>query len=216
LSNVEAIGHDRAMTLSQQIAPPQGAVPDAVQAQALARSLLGEVGTRWEHVRMAGSTAARLAVLFDEHEAALLQAAATLHDVGYAPAIAHTGFHPLDGAVHLQALGLPDRLVGLVAHHSEAELLGPQYGVHDLSRRFHRERSLLADALVYADMHSAPDGQPIRAEHRLADIARRKPDPVEQVRAQRLRASMTRVGVALSERARMRHGLDGVLGVSLG
>lgn len=203
------------MTLDQRWAPPAAAaVPDAAEAQALAHSLLGDVGTRWEHVRTAGSTAARLSVLFDEHEAALLVAAATLHDIGYAPAIAHTGFHPLDGAYHLQALGLPPRLVSLVAHHSEAEMLGPQQGVHDLGERFYREQSLLADALVYADMHSAPDGRPIQAEYRLADIARRKPDPVEQVRARRLRAAMSRVGAALTERAGLRAGLDGVLDAS--
>jgi hypothetical protein len=37
----------------------------------------------------------------------------------------------------------------------------------------------------------------IRAELRLADIARRRPDPMEAVRAQRLRAAMARVGAAL-------------------
>lgn len=203
------------MTWNQHAPRLAPAVPDAAQARALARSLLGDVGTRWQHVRTAGATAARLSVLFDDDEAALLVAAATLHDVGYAPELAHTGFHPLDGAVYLQARGLPERLVSLVAHHSEAEMLGAQCGVHDLSDRFVRERSLLADALVYSDMHSAPDGQPIRAEHRLADIARRKPDPVEHARAQRLRASMTRVGAALTERAGMPDGLPGAVGASM-
>jgi hypothetical protein len=203
------------MALNQHAPRLAPAVPDAAQAQALARSLLGDVGTRWEHVRTAGATAARLSVLFDDHEAALLVAAATLHDIGYAPGLAHTGFHPLDGALYLESRELPHRLVGLVAHHSEAEMLGPQFGVHDLSDRFHRERTLLADALVYADMHSAPDGQPIRAEHRLADIARRKPDPVEHARAQRLRASMARVGAALSERAETPAGSPGPVGASL-
>lgn len=93
-------------------------------------------------------------------------------------------------------------------------MLGPQQGVHDLGQRFPREHSLLADALVYADMHSAPDGRPIQAEHRLADIARRKPDPVEELRARRLRAAMTRVGAALTERAGLGAGLDGVLGAA--
>ena len=65
---------------------------------------------------------------------------------------------------------------------------------------------------MYADMHSAPDGAVIRAEHRLADIARRKPDPLEQLRAMRLRAAMTRVGRALSERAGIQGGPDGILG----
>ena len=174
------------------------AVPDAAEAQALALELLGEVGSRWPHVRSAGLMAARLGRLFDAEEAALLVAAATLHDVGYSPMAARTGFHPLDGALHLRSLGMPERLVSLVAHHSEADMLGAAHGVHDLAARFPRERSLLADALVYADMHSAPDGRVIPAEERLADIGRRRPDPVEALRAQRLRVAMTRVGHALA------------------
>jgi len=188
-----------------------GHVPDAAEAQALARELLGDVGTRWSHVQTAGAMAARVSVLFDEVEAALLVAAATLHDVGYAPAIAHTGFHPLDGAVFLRTRGMSERLVSLVAHHSEADMLGPAHGVYDLAQRFPRESSLLADALVYADMHAAPDGQVIRAEERLADIARRRPDEVESLRAQRLRAAMTRVGAALSEHVGFQGGPDGIL-----
>ena len=192
-------------------AMPDGHVPDAAEAQALARELLGDVGTRWAHVQTAGAMAARVSVLFDDLEAALLVAAATLHDVGYAPAIAHTGFHPLDGAVFLRSRGMSERLVSLVAHHSEADMLGPQHGVFDLAQRFPRERSLLADALVYADMHAAPDGQVVRAETRLADIAMRRPDAVESLRAQRLRAAMTRVGAALADHVGLRDGPDGIL-----
>ena len=57
----------------------------------------------------------------------LLVAAAWLHDIGYAPTLAATVFHPLDGARHLRALG-HERLARLVAYHSsarwEAEALG--------------------------------------------------------------------------------------------
>ena len=61
-------------------------------------------------------------------------AAATLHDVGYSPRIAQTGFHPLDGALHLRSIGLSERLCSLVAHHSEADMLAAQHGVLDLER----------------------------------------------------------------------------------
>lgn len=172
-------------------------VPTRADAEAIARDLLGDEGTRLAHVHTAGEMAHRIGVLFGADEAALLVAAATLHDVGYSPRIAQTGFHPLDGALYLRSLGLSERLCSLVAHHSEADMLAVQHGVLDLGHQFPRERSLLADALVYADMHAAPDGQMIRAEHRLADIARRRPDPVEAVRASRLRAAMARVGAAL-------------------
>jgi hypothetical protein len=182
----------------QELRPSTGSrVPTRAEAEQIARDLLGDAGTRLAHVHTAGSMAERLGVLFGADEAAILVAAATLHDVGYSPRIAQTGFHPLDGALHLQSLGLSQRLCSLVAHHSEADMLAVQQGVLDLEQQFPRERSLLADALVYADMHSAPDGQMIRAEHRLADIARRRPDPVETVRAARLRAAMARVGAAL-------------------
>lgn len=44
----------------------------------------------------------------------LLVAAATLHDVGYAPRLAVTGFHPLDGARFLRdEHGADERLVRL-------------------------------------------------------------------------------------------------------
>ena len=181
-----------------QVRASTDVVPARAEAEAIARDLLGEEGTRLAHVHTAGSMAARLGVLFSEGEAALLVAAATLHDVGYSPQIAQTGFHPLDGALYLRSLGLSDRLCSLVAHHSEAGMLAVQQGVADLDYQFPRERSLLADGLVYADMHSAPDGQMIRAEHRLADIARRRPDPVEAVRASRLRMAIARVGAALA------------------
>ncbi len=148
----------------------------------------------------AGTMAQRLSVLFDAEEATLLVAAATLHDLGYAPTVAATGFHPLDGGLHLRSLGLSERLASLVAHHSEAELLAAGHGVGNLCGHFPREDSLVADALVYADMHSAPDGRVVRAEERLEDIARRRPDPVEELRAQRLRAAMARVGEALESR----------------
>jgi hypothetical protein len=172
-------------------------VPTRAEAEAIARDLLADEGTRLAHVHTAGSMAVRLGVLFAADEAALLVAAATLHDIGYSPRIAQTGFHPLDGALHLRSLGMSQRLCSLVAHHSEADMLAVAQGVLDLERQFPRERSLLCDALVYADMHSAPDGRMIRAEHRLADIARRRPSPVEAVRAARLRAAMARVGAAL-------------------
>jgi hypothetical protein len=191
----------RAMAMHEVRPATVSAVPTRAEAEAIARDLLGDEGTRLAHVCTAGSMAARLGVLFDADEAALLVAAATLHDVGYAPRIAQTGFHPLDGALYLRSIGLPERLCSLVAHHSEADMLATQHGVLDLDAQFPRERSLLADALVYADMHSAPDGQMIRAEHRLADISRRRPDPVEAVRAARLRTAMARVGAALQAHA---------------
>lgn len=171
--------------------------PTRQDAQALAHDLLHDHGTRWVHVLTAGSVAAGLAHLFDPDEAGLLVAAATLHDIGYSARVVRTGFHPLDGALFLRSEGYPERLPRLVAHHSWAVLTAPQNGVHDLEDQFPREDSLLADALAYSDMHSAPSGEVIDPEVRLADIARRHANPVQAARADMLRASIARVNDAL-------------------
>jgi hypothetical protein len=173
------------------------AVPTRREAEELARALLGDEGTRLAHVRTAGQVATRLAVLFDEEEAALLVAAATLHDIGYSARISHSGFHPLDGARFLHSEGYPDRLAGLVGHHSLARMTAPAAMLVELEAQFPREHSLLADALAYADMHSAPDGRFISAQARLAEIATRRPDRAEAERAALLRACIARVGTAL-------------------
>jgi hypothetical protein len=172
-------------------------VPTHREAEDLARALLASEGTRLAHVRTAGLVAQRLAPLFDEEQAALLVAAATLHDIGYSARISHFGFHPLDGALFLRTQGYSDRLAGLVAHHSLAHLTaGPDLQA-ELEAAFPREESLLADALAYADMHSAPDGRLIRAQARLAGIAARHPDRAEVQRGALLRAAITRVGTAM-------------------
>lgn len=61
-------------------------------------------------------------------ESEKLVAAAWLHDVGYAPSLRATGFHPLDGARHLAELGYDPQVISLVAFNSgarvEAELRG--------------------------------------------------------------------------------------------
>jgi hypothetical protein len=41
--------------------------------------------------------------------------AAWLHDIGYAPELAVTGFHPLDGARFLRRAGADGQVVSLVA-----------------------------------------------------------------------------------------------------
>ncbi|MGB7982500.1 MAG: HD domain-containing protein, partial [Candidatus Nanopelagicales bacterium] len=148
--------------------PLTGRLPTPGQARALARDLLAGEGTRLAHERTAGLVATRLSVLFAPEDAQLLIVAATLHDIGYSTRIAHTGFHRLDGGAFLRAEGYPERLARLVAHHSLAFMTAPAHGIGDLSERFPREDGLLADALAYADMHSAPDGRQIPAERRLA------------------------------------------------
>ena len=136
-------------------------IPSRTEALELARQLLADQGNRYRHVRRASEVAERdLAVLFTAEDHRLLVAAAALHDIGYAPAIAHTGFHPVDGGLYLCAHGYSHRLANLVADHSHAELFAPDTATRQLLQPFAREAPMLADALAYADMHSDPNGEP--------------------------------------------------------
>jgi hypothetical protein len=109
-------------------------------------------------------------------DSGLLQAAAVLHDVGYAPRLATTGFHPLDGARFLRdAHGGDERLVRLVANHSFALLEAEERGLREtLEAEFPLpEDQLLVDALVYCDMTTTPDGGPTTARERVAEVVSR-------------------------------------------
>jgi putative nucleotidyltransferase with HDIG domain len=129
---------------------------------------------RWLHVEGVARKAAELAnQLFAGAEADVLKAAAWLHDIGYAPDIRDTGFHPLDGAVWLRKLGFEDRVCALVAHHTCADIEAEQRGFADSLKAFPRETSLVADALLYADMTSGPDGQDFSVGARLDEIVSR-------------------------------------------
>lgn len=125
---------------------------------------------RWAHVQGVSERARVAAPLFSEDDAALLVAAALLHDVGYAPDIAYTGFHPLDGARYLREVGASERLCALVAHHTcayrEAELRGLSVELTEWTD----EETPLRDALWWADMTTTPDGEPTNVDSRIAEI----------------------------------------------
>src|SRR5258708_37957327 len=84
-----------------------------------ATSLLSSLGNRWLHVQGVVKRANHVGKVLSEDDRAYLIAAAYLHDIGYAPSLKKTGFHPLDGANYLRSLG-HERLASLVAHHSGA------------------------------------------------------------------------------------------------
>lgn len=108
--------------------------------------------------------------MFIDTDGELLTAAAVLHDVGYSPEIADTGFHPLDGALALRAITDVGRLVALVAHHScayrEAELRGLSAELAE----WVDEETPLRDGLWWADMTTSPDGKPVAFDDRLKEI----------------------------------------------
>ena len=103
-----------------------------------------------------------------------LVSAAWLHDIGYAPSLVHTGFHPLDGARYLATQDVDPRVVALVAYHSCATLEAEERGLVDVLRsEFDAEQSPTADALCFCDMTTGPDGGHVDARSRLAEIRSR-------------------------------------------
>jgi HD domain len=78
-------------------------------------------------------------------DADLLEAAAWLHDIGYAPGLAVTSLHALDGARHLRDAQHADvMLCRLVAHHSCAIIEAEEHGLADvLGREFEARRMSL-------------------------------------------------------------------------
>src|SRR5438270_4113840 len=85
-----------------------------------AASLLAPLGNRWLHVQGVAEKAFRVGQVLKEEDRLYLLAAAYLHDIGYAPSLKKTGFHPLDGANYVLEAFSNERLASLVAHHSEA------------------------------------------------------------------------------------------------
>ncbi|MCX5342677.1 HD domain-containing protein [Streptomyces atratus] len=140
--------------------------------------LSGPLPRRWAHTQGVAERAFEVRQVLGI-DASLLVAAATLHDVGYAPRLAVTGFHPLDGARFLRdEHGADERLVRLVANHSFALLEAEERGLREeLASEFPLlEEPLLVDALVYCDMTTTPDGGRTTVEERVAEILGRYGD----------------------------------------
>ncbi len=108
-------------------------------------------------------------------DADLLEAAAWLHDTGYAPDLATTGLHQLDGARYLRDAQHADAMLcRLVAHHSRAIAEAGERGLaHVLSSEFDPAPYALASVLTCCDMTTSPDGEPVPVEQRLAEIGDR-------------------------------------------
>jgi hypothetical protein len=104
-----------------------------------------------------------------------LEAAAWLHDIGYAPGLAVTGLHALDGARYLRDAQHADaKLCRLVAHHSCAVIEAEERGLADvLSLEFDPAPHVLSAVLTYCDMTTSPDGEPVSVDRRLAEIHHR-------------------------------------------
>jgi hypothetical protein len=143
------------------------------QAQSMASShLAADLPQRWRHVQGVARRASQIAP-FVTGEDDTLVCAAWLHDIGYSPSIAVTGFHPLDGARFLAAAGVSPRLVALVAHHSYAVLEADLRGLAAELGDFDDEPGPVRDALWYCDITTSPEGESVAATDRIAEIKHR-------------------------------------------
>lgn len=141
-------------------------------AKEQAASILSPLGNRWLHTQGVVKRAQHISTIFNKEDRAILLAAAYLHDIGYAPSLQKTGFHPLDGAYYLLSHN-QQRLAVLVANHSEAQYEAQLRGLTTELALFPREHSAIADALTYCDMTTGPTGEQISFEERLAGIFQR-------------------------------------------
>jgi hypothetical protein len=134
-----------------------------------ATSLIAPLGNRWLHVRGVVERAHWVQSILAENDRPFLIAAAYLHDIGYAPRLRKTGFHPIDGAIYLRSQGL-ERLASLVAYHSGALFEARLRGLESDLQAFSPEHSSLAYALDYCDMVTGPTGKHITFDERIAEI----------------------------------------------
>lgn len=135
---------------------------------------LSHLGDRWRHVRRVADQAHRVAGAVPPADHDLLIAAAYLHDIGYAPSLALTGFHPLDGARWIRDFGPGGRLARLVAHHSCAIYEARVRRLAELLvAEFEPEESATYDALVFCDMTTGPTGKTVLLEDRVREIRER-------------------------------------------
>ncbi|WP_406239361.1 HD domain-containing protein [Nocardia sp. NBC_01009] len=123
---------------------------------------------RWQHVQGVARQARQAIDVVDDAD--LLLAAAWLHDIGYAPSICRTGFHPVDGAEFLRQQGAPPRLCALVANHSCARIEARN---RDIEIGWPDEHTALRDALWWADMTTTPTGETTDVRSRVAEVCER-------------------------------------------
>ncbi|QLH21834.1 HD domain-containing protein [Streptomyces sp. Rer75] len=192
--------------------PPCVATVDREWAYRLAGELLEEsLPRRWAHTQGVAARAQMLSPLAGS-SAEVLESAAVLHDIGYAPALVDTGFHPLDAARYLRdAHVLDERVVRLVANHTYALLEAEERRLQEeLAAEFPLlDDPLLVDALVYCDMTTTPDGVPTTLQERLDEILGRygedsvvgrfirRATPCIHASVDRVRAAAAEAGVSL-------------------
>lgn len=145
------------------------------RARDLAGDVLREDARLYQHAARAARHASVLAHRINGGHPADVTAAAWLHDLGHAPTIRRTGFHPLDGALFLIREQWPERVVRLVAHHSLAAMEAPFYGVGHHLNVIEPVSGVDPDILTAADLLGG-SGEPAPTVRERLDALRRADD----------------------------------------
>ncbi len=151
-------------------------------AEQVSRRLLQPLGARWRHTKGVVKRAQVVGGVLELGEADVLIAAAFLHDIGYAPELAQTGFHPVDGAGFVRTCGY-ERLAGLVAYHSASEAEAGERRLLSVLSGFEDEGSLLSRALTYCDLTADREGRRVEPSARIAEVRDRYSPEAPEARA---------------------------------
>ena len=154
-------------------------VPDTLVARArdLAAQIMREYPDRLRHLAAVAARADALSVTVPTDMVDALVASAWLHDIGYAPALRQTGFHPLDGATYLRQEGWPDDVCALVAHHSGSRFVARINGLDGSLGKFEFAEDAASDVLTSADNTAGQDGSLVKMTERLREkMQRHGPD----------------------------------------
>lgn len=177
---------------------------EVLAASELAFEVLGPHEPRWRHTRAVVGRAGQAAGVLPAEDVPALLAAAWLHDIGHAPALRSTGFHPLDGAEHLRGRGWSPLIAGLVAQHSAARHVADVLGLTAAMRPYDQPEACagpLADALTWADQTTSPTGETVDVSVRLHEVLQRHGPDSPIARAHPLRAAEIERAVAATEDA---------------
>jgi HD domain-containing protein len=146
-------------------------------AREIARRMLADaLPRRWAHTQGVAAQARAVGPALD-WDTDLIEIAAWLHDIGYAPALAVTGFHPLDGARYLRDReDAAPTMCALVAHHSGAVAEAAERGLSDpLLAEFplNGHSNEQVNAVTYCDLTTGPRGERLSPEERITEILSR-------------------------------------------
>src|SRR5262249_2928728 len=139
------------------------------RARDLATRIMRGDPDRVRHLGAVAERAAALSVTVPATMVDTLVASGWLHDIGYAPALPQTGFHPRDGARSRRGEGWPEPVCDLVAHHSGSRFVARIRGLDGPLREFEFVEDAPSDVLTVADNTAGQDGSLVIISARLRE-----------------------------------------------